>query len=159
MEAGKQLLLRKIIEKDLPFLRLLYGSTREEEMALTGWSTEQKQEFLDMQFTAQHQHYMQYFARASFDIIEFDGEPVGRLYLDRRDDEIRIVDIALLPAYRGRGIGSRFLDDIMTEARDKKRVVRIHVENFNPALHFYENLGFRHMDTNGVYHLLEWLPG
>ena len=159
MEIHNRLLLRQISEKDLPFLRLLYGSTREEEMALVDWTEKQKKDFLDMQFTAQHHHYKQNFNNASFDIIELAGEAVGRLYLDRRDDEIRIVDIALFPAHRGKGIGSHYLDKIMSEAKRKKIAVRIHVENFNPALRFYQNLGFRQTDTNGVYHLLEWFSG
>jgi len=159
MDTDHQLLLRPISDKDLPFLSLLYHSTREDEMALVDWPEQQKIDFLNMQFNAQHQHYLQHFVHAEFDIIELDGEPVGRLYLDRREDEIRIVDISLLPAFRGRGIGSRYLDDIMSEARGKKISVRIHVESFNPALRFYQRLGFQHKDTNGVYHLMEWLPG
>lgn len=158
MDSGHQLALRPISDSDLPFLNLLYHSTRTHEMELIDWTKQQKIDFLNMQFNAQHRHYLENFVRAEFDIIELDGEPVGRLYLDRREDEIRIIDIALLPAYRGKGIGSRYLADIMIEAKRKKIPVRIHVENFNPALRLYQRLGFQQKDTNGIYHLMEWLP-
>lgn len=158
MVSDHQLSLRPINDTDLPFLGHLYASTREAEMALVDWPEQQKEDFLDMQFKAQHQHYMHYYGQADFAVIELDGEPVGRLYLDRREEEIRIVDIALLPAYRARGIGSHYLDAIMTEAGEKNLPVRIHVESFNPALRLYQRLGFRHVDTNGVYNLMEWLP-
>jgi ribosomal protein S18 acetylase RimI-like enzyme len=153
-----RLLLRPICDDDLPFLNLLYHSTREDEVALVDWPEQQKEDFLNMQFYAQHKHYTKSYVNGDFDIILLDGEPVGRLYLDRREDEIRIVDITLLPAYRGKGTGSRCLDDIMTEAKEKEIPIRIHVESSNPALRFYERLGFEHVDTNGVYHLMECLP-
>ena len=149
---------RSISEKDLPFLKNLYHTTRQAEMDLVDWSDHDKREFLEMQFKAQHQHYQQYYPNATFDIIENSGEPIGRLYLDRREDEIRIVDIALLPQHCNLGIGSFFLKKIIAEAESKGVVVRIHVENFNPAIRLYERLQFNHIDTNGVYHLMEWAP-
>ena len=150
--------LRSISENDRTFLRSLYHSTRKVEMDMVDWPDQQKIEFLDMQFNAQHQHYQQYYPNATFEIIEYGAVPIGRLYLDRRDNEIRIVDIALLPQYCGLGIGSFFLKQIMAEAEQKMSVVRIHVENFNPALRLYKRLEFKHIDTNGVYHLMEWTP-
>jgi ribosomal protein S18 acetylase RimI-like enzyme len=127
-------------------------------MAQIDWNEQQKKDFLDMQFAAQHKHYQEFYPDTEFDIIEMDGNPIGRLYLDHRSDEIRIVDIALLPEYRGQGIGSHYLGRIQSEAQEKGIPVRIHVENFNPAMRLYLRLGYRQVDTNGVYHLMEWLP-
>ena len=109
---------RAIRETDLPFLSHLYASTRAEELAPVPWSDEQKQAFLSQQFDAQHQHYQKHFANAGFDLILLDETPIGRLYVDRQDDEIRIVDIALLPEHRGRGIGGHIMRDILDEAED-----------------------------------------
>ena len=148
--------LRPIREDDQPFLYRLYASTREDELAMVDWTPEQKQAFLAMQFKAQHTFYMQEFAGARFDIIEMDGEPIGRLYVDRRRDEIRIIDIALLPGYRRQGIGTRYLKEVLAEGRDCDLPVRIHVEANNPAMGLYRRLGFRKIDTNGVYWLMEW---
>lgn len=149
---------RPMTEKDLPFLERLYISTRWEEMQQAPWSDEQRTNFLKFQFNAQHDHYMKYFSDASFDIVLKKNKPIGRLYLDRRNDEIRIVDIALLPEYRGKGIGSQLLKDVMQEAQEKAILVRIHVEHNNPAMRLYERLEFKKIDEEGVYWLMEWHP-
>jgi ribosomal protein S18 acetylase RimI-like enzyme len=149
--------LRPITSADEGFLYRVYASTREDELAQTGWAAAQKEAFLTMQFNAQHKYYTEQYRKASFDIILLDGEPVGRLYLDRRKSEIRIVDIALLPAYRNRGIGSALLHEILAEGARTGRRVSIHVERFNPALRLYTRLGFQHIGDNGVYYLMEWV--
>jgi len=147
--------LRPITLDDEGFLYSVYSSTREDELAQVDWDGAQKQAFLKMQFHAQHTYYMEQYKHASFDVILLDDVPVGRLYLDRRKSEIRIVDIALLTAYRNRGIGSLLLKDILAEGERAGLPVRIHVEHFNPALHLYTRLGFRHIDDHGVYYLME----
>src|SRR3954469_5488966 len=92
-QAG--LTFRRITEADLPFLSRLYASTRTEELAVTGWSQQQQQQFLQQQFEAQHAHYQRYFAGSDFLVIERGVVPIGRLYLARGAEEHRIVDIAL----------------------------------------------------------------
>jgi ribosomal protein S18 acetylase RimI-like enzyme len=111
-----------------------------------------------MQFNAQHQFYQEQFSKAEFLIILSDGRPAGRLYLDRREDEIRIVDIALLPEYRGSGMGTSILKDVLAEGKEKNLPVRIHVERYNRALSLYNRLGFIRIGDNGVYYLMEWSP-
>jgi ribosomal protein S18 acetylase RimI-like enzyme len=149
---------RPITEDDMEFLYRVYASTREAEMALLAWSDQEKEEFLRFQFNAQHTYYQQHFVRTRFDLILLDGQPIGRLYLDRRDDEVRIVDIALLPQYRGRGIGGQIMGDILQEAGWAGLPVRIHVEQNNPALRLYHRLGFKEIGDEGVYYLMEWQP-
>ena len=148
--------LRPITAADEPFLCALYGSTRTEELAAVPWSEEQKRAFLEMQFRAQSAHYGTHYAGADFRIIERDGQPIGRLYIARWPDQIRIVDISLLPEHRSRGIGSDLLRDVLDEGAASNLPVTIHVENFNPAMRLYERLGFRPISEYGVYHLMEW---
>ena len=150
--------LRPIEAADMAFLRRVYASTREEELAITGWSREQTDAFLRQQFDAQHAYYQEHFGDGRFDVILADGEPVGRLYVRRDDTELRIIDIALLPEHRRRGIGSRLLDDLLAEAREAGTPARIHVEHNNPALHLYRRLGFRRIGDTGVYYHMEWSP-
>ena len=145
-------------EADLPFLFRLYASTREEELAPVPWSAEQKAAFLAQQFQAQHSHYMQHMPQADWMVIELGGQPVGRLYLDTREAELRIVDIALMPAQRGRGLGRAILEDILELAERSGRGVGIHVEQFNPAMRLYQRLGFVKCGATGVYHLMRWDP-
>ena len=148
--------LRPAQPDDLDFLREVYASTRAEELAQTPWSDEQKQAFVRMQFNAQHTWYHDQFSEAAYQIIELDDVPVGRLYTDRRADEIRVIDIALLPAWRNRGIGSQYLKDIQQQAQRDGLAVRIHVEMFNPARHLYDRLGFKPVQEDGIYLLMEW---
>jgi len=149
---------RQISAQDESFLYRLYASTRQEELAQTGWDEIEKENFLKMQFAAQHKFYREQFSRAAFNLILLDKMPIGRLYLDRRRDEIRIIDIALLPAYRCQGLGTKLMNDILTEARTRGLPVRIHVESFNRALGLYQRLGFRKIGDHGVYYLMEWTP-
>lgn len=150
--------LRPITPADEDFLCKLYASTRQEELAVLDWSPDEKESFLTMQFQAQHKFYLEQFDRAEFYMMEFGKVAIGRLYLDYRQDEIRIIDIALLPDYRDRGIGSAFLKDILAAAAQKRLAVRIHVEQYNRALRLYQRLGFRKIDDRGVYYLMEWTP-
>jgi ribosomal protein S18 acetylase RimI-like enzyme len=156
--APLQIELRPIGEADRPFLSRVYASTRQEELLLTDWSDEQKRNFLAMQFDAQHHYYQENYRGAAFQIILYNGQPAGRLYLDHWPKELRLVDIALLPEYRRKGIGSAVLHAILAEGQLLGLPVRIHVEMFNPALHLYARLGFRSIGTHGAYYLMEWSP-
>jgi ribosomal protein S18 acetylase RimI-like enzyme len=143
---------------DMAFLFALYASTREEELALVPWPPEHKTAFLEQQFAAQDAHYREHFAAASFDIIELDAVAIGRLYVMRWADEIRIVDIALMPEQRGRGIGGALLRELQAQARAANVPLGIHVERMNPALRLYERLGFEVAADQGVYLLMKWQP-
>ncbi|MGR9107351.1 MAG: N-acetyltransferase family protein [Gammaproteobacteria bacterium] len=147
--------LRPMTQADLPFLERLYASTREQELEQTPWNEEQKRQFIAFQFTAQHSHYQQHFADSEFNIVEIEGIPVGRLYLDRRKQEIRVIDIALLPEYRSQGFGSRLLGDLIAEAEHSAKALSIHVEQQNPAMRLYKRLGFRKISEYGIYDLME----
>lgn len=153
------LTFRPIRPEDHDFLHRLYASTREEELAtVVDWTAEQKAAFVRQQFEAQHRHYQTYYPEASFDLVLLDGEPVGRLYVARWTREIRLVDIALVPAARGRGLGTALLRDLLAEGERSGKAVSIHVERFNPALRLYRRLGFREIEEKGPYFLMEWRP-
>jgi ribosomal protein S18 acetylase RimI-like enzyme len=157
-DVAERVTLRPITAQDQPFLCRLYAGTRTEELSVLDWSDVQKEAFLQMQFNAQHTHYMAHYPEASFQVIELVGASVGRLYVDRRPSEIGIVDIALLAEYRGRGIGTRLIKQVLREGQTSDRRVVIHVEHYNRALSLYQRLGFRQIDESGVYYLMEWLP-
>ena len=150
--------LRDIQPIDKTFLFTVYASTRTDEMALVDWTMEAKSAFLRMQFEAQDQYYKETYQGAQYQIIEYEDEPVGRLYVHRRKNEIRIIDIALLPEFRKQGIGTTLLEGILEEGKSQNLPVTIHVERFNPALHLYERLGFRQIEDKGVYLLMECAP-
>ena len=152
--------LRTINKTDNDALLQIYASTRLEELKLaTNWSEELKQKFLEFQFNAQHNYYQEIYTGAHFWMIEKKGESIGRLYLDENFENktVRIIDITLLPEWRGKGIGNQIIMDIIHFAAKRNQPVSIHVESFNPAMNLYKKMGFELIDiTNGVYHLLEW---
>jgi ribosomal protein S18 acetylase RimI-like enzyme len=148
--------LREIRDVDAPLLFRIYASTRAEEFAQVDWSGAQKDVFLRQQFEAQTKHYGAHFADARFNVIECDGEDAGRLIVWRGQDEMRLVDIALLSGFRGRGIGERLVRSILEEAAELGLPVRIHVERSNPAHRLYARLGFVPIGEQGLYFLLEW---
>lgn len=148
--------LRPITPADTSFLARVYASSRAEELALTGWSEEQKEVFCLRQFDAQSAYYAANYPEASFQVIERDGEPIGRLYVARWEKEIRIVDITLLPEFRGTGTGTKLLRDLQNEARRAGKSLMVHVERFNRALQLYQRLGFQQVEDKGVYLLMEW---
>jgi len=150
--------LRPARGDDEAFLYAVYSSTRAAEMALLGWDGAQQHDFLAMQFTAQHRYYHSTYANADYLIVECDGRPAGRLYLDRAADHMLVIDVALLPEYRGVGIGTYLMADLLAEARRSRRPVRLHVEPGNPARRLYERLGFRVVAEHGFYWLMECAP-
>ncbi len=153
-----QIGLRPISPEDLSFLSRVYSETRQEEMAQSGWTPKEIDDFLEFQFQAQHKFYQEQFEGADFDLVLFRGEPVGRLYVEHREDEIRIIDIALLIEHRRKELGGYLLRKILAEATAAGLPVRIHVEMNNPALNLYHHLGFYQTGDTGVYYLMEWHP-
>jgi ribosomal protein S18 acetylase RimI-like enzyme len=147
--------LRPVEPADEQMLFRVYASTRVDELAAVPWEQEQKEAFLRAQFDAQTRWYREHYGTASFDVVLVDGEPCGRLYVHRGAAEIRIVDIALLPARRGEGVGTALLRDVLAESDETGKRVTIHVERLNPALRLYERLGFAVAADKGVYLLLE----
>jgi ribosomal protein S18 acetylase RimI-like enzyme len=148
--------LDPVLDSDEPFLYRTFASTRTEEMALTGWSAEQQETFLRMQYEAQRRSYQMQLPEAKYWVVRCDGSAVGRLIIDGTSEEIHIVDIALLPVFRKRGIGSILMEAIIKEASQDGKTVRLHVERFNPALRWYERLGFSVINSGPIYLEMVW---
>jgi ribosomal protein S18 acetylase RimI-like enzyme len=146
--------LRPATAADRPLLCAIYASTRADELALVAWDEAVKQAFVAQQFAAQDAHYRAHYPGATFDVIEVDGSVAGRLYVHRGAADIRIMDIALLPEFRGRGIGTQLLRGLLAEGAESGRTVSIHVEHGNPARRLYERLGFAPVEDHGIYELM-----
>jgi len=149
---------RSIRLDDEAFLSQVYASTRLDELAVTDWNDAQKAAFLQMQFVAQHKFYQENYTDTDFLVILQNDTPIGRFYVARWQEEIRIVDIALLSPYRGSGVGTTILRGLLTEADAEGKPVRIHVERDNPALRLYQRLGFVMIEDKGVYLFMERRP-
>jgi len=147
--------LRPVVDADRETLYRCYASTRTEELSVVDWTDEQKEQFLRMQFHAQSVHYEKFYPNASFQLILVDDEPAGRLYVDRWPNEIRIVDITLLPSFRGRGVGGELLQALIDESITAGKSLSIHVEKQNRAMAMYRRLGFEAVGEVGVYDLMQ----
>ena len=158
LDALPGIVLRPIETGDMDFLRALYAGTRESELAPLPWPVEQKQAFLRQQFELQHRHYHLAHAEAEFLLILDDGEPIGRIYLERSVAQWSLIDIALIAVRRSKGIGTALLAQLLSEARATCSKVDLHVETFNPARRLYERFGFRLAEHRGVYDFLVWSP-
>jgi ribosomal protein S18 acetylase RimI-like enzyme len=148
--------LRDAGPDDEPFLLQVFACTRAAELALVPWTDEQRADFLQMQFNAQHSHYHERYPDADYKVILRDDEPVGRLYLLREKELIRIMDITVLPQYRNCGTGSDLIRGVLDEAVNSGRNVQIYVETFNPSFELFKKIGFSILEEEGINYLLEW---
>ena len=149
--------LRPETEADVPFLRKLYISTRWEELApIVDWTEAHKIAFLESQFGFQRHHYYTYFPDSEFAVIEQNGTPAGRIYIDRQETLLLVIDIALLPEWRGHGAGTALMNAVCAEARAAGKKVSICVEKYNPAQSLYRRLGFQETADEGVHWVMEW---
>lgn len=157
-ETAGRVTLRPETPADEAFLSELYASTRREELDGLGWGQASRQAFLAQQFFAMQQGYHQSFPTAAFSIVLVDGGPVGRLIVDRRDEEIRIVDAALLPGQRNRGVGTALVRGVLAEAAAAGKPVRLRVLRGGRSAHLCERLGFRRIESDGAHEHWEWRP-
>lgn len=107
--------LRDEQDSDEAFVAALYAGSRADEMARVPWPEPETAAFLRMQFALQRIHYRTHFADATFSIVVNGDVPIGRLYVQRAPDEIRLIEITLLPEWRGHGIGGALVQDLLNE--------------------------------------------
>ena len=138
------------------FLFEVYVSTRQLELAQTGWDEAIKAGFLRMQFRAMRNGYAHQYPKAEFSVILLRDRPVGRIVVDRSETEIRLVDIALLTRERGQGIGTCLVKDLQTEAARAKKPIHLQVLKQGGPRCWYERLGFVYVHTDGVYESMVW---
>jgi ribosomal protein S18 acetylase RimI-like enzyme len=154
--AARGFALRPESDEDIPFLRRLYASTRAAELELTNWGDAQKLAFTDSQFDFQRRHYRTYYPATKWGVLEDNGVPMGRLYLERRATTLLIIDIALLPEWRRRGLGTALLEWVGAQAHAAGKSVTVAVEKNNRAQTLYRRLGFREIGDHGVHWDMEW---
>lgn len=154
---GRGIALRPATDGDIDWLRALYRQLRAHEFAPMGWPPQALAAFLDQQFAMQHLHYVRYYERADFLVVEREGAPVGRLYLQRNAPEHLLVDISLDARVRGDGIGSALIQWAQHEAHARGRGLRLHVEHGNHgARRLYERLGFALVENLPTHALMRW---
>jgi len=154
---GSALKLRPVTPEDDSFLLSVYGSTRAAELGQVQWQEGQQEAFLKWQFDMQRREYDARFPDADYNVIEIDGQPAGRIWIGRSTDQIRLLDIALLPEFQNRGAGTLLVNSLIHEANISGKRLRhmVFVLNDN-ADRFYERLGFVVIEELGGYKHMEW---
>lgn len=156
IDDSRLVIFRPATSDDDPFLLAVYASTRMEELALTDWDQAQRDTFLKMQFDAQLSHYREHYPEGEHLIILVNGDAAGRLYVANIAEEIRILDITILPQNRKAGIGTPIIKELMVDAAEIGKPLRIYVESFNPSRRLFERLGFVKSSESGYSYLMEW---
>jgi ribosomal protein S18 acetylase RimI-like enzyme len=147
---------RAVTAADQQFLRSLYASVREAELAMVPWSDAKKEAFVTVQFNAQTSHYTTKFPSARFDIIEINGCPIGRVSVDRTPETIHLIDIIIAPDYRCQGFGTEIMRSLLLEAAETDKKILLYVEQFNRARTLYDRLGFSVVSGDQIYCQMEW---
>lgn len=155
MNQAEELTARPCEPADDEFLYRVYASTRQEELTRVPWSEAEKEAFLRMQFHAQHTHYHTHYPDADYQVLLRAGEPIGRIYVDRLPAEINLMDIALLPEWRGKGLGTGLICALLEEADRTGKMTSLYVEQYNPAMRLYTRLGFHKIKEEGIYWRME----
>lgn len=150
--------LRGETTADRDFLADLYASTREEELRSVDWNDARKHAFLRSQFELQWAHYRQHYQGAEWLVVLREDVPIGRLYLKTGAAEVRLMDIALVPAQRRQGMGTVLMRAVLHYADQLGAPVSLHVEPFNPAFGLYGRLGFSTVETRGIYCFMQRPP-
>ena len=140
---------------DETFLFELYASTRDDLPML---DPPQRDALMRMQFSAQNNGYGAQYPGAEHDLILFEDRPVGRMIVLRSESEIVFVDLAILPEYRSRGIGTQMIMDRIAEAESSNRILTFHALKSNRAIGLYLRLGCEISGENAAYYLFEWKP-
>lgn len=159
LSRGGTVELRAVTENDDQFLLSVYASSREEELSQATWAEGQKEMFLRWQFDLQRREYDSRFPDASYNVVLVDQHPAGRIWVGSDDEQVRLLDIALLPEFQNRGVGTALLRRLMDEAVKSGKVLRHMVFVLNNDAHrFYERLGFTVIEDLGAYKHMEWRP-
>jgi ribosomal protein S18 acetylase RimI-like enzyme len=150
--------LRPATAADEQFLKRVHHAARHWEFAflLQSGEAELYHKIMEQQYDSQHRFYFAAYDQAQYAVIQWTDHAIGRLYVDYRDDEVRVLDIAILPDYRGRGIGRIVMTGVCLEAAMRGKPVRLHVHYLSRALRFYQRLGFKQIAVEGPSYLMEW---
>jgi ribosomal protein S18 acetylase RimI-like enzyme len=131
--------LRPARQEDEAFLFALFCTSPEYAYL----PAEMRDQLLRMQYSAQRSAYGQEFPGSGYEVVLQDEERVGRFWVAGRDEDFYLVDVALLPEYRGKGIGSALINELQKHARNAGKAVRCSVSRFNSgSLRFHQRHGF-----------------
>jgi GNAT superfamily N-acetyltransferase len=97
-------------------------------------------------------------AAESYAIIQFSGEDIGAISVERHPTHIQLAQLYILPAYQNQGIGTSILRELVREGREAGKPVRLRILAVNPVRRLYEREGFRVSSTTPERIYMELQP-
>lgn len=155
-KVEKQISLRGVTAEDREFLLRAYAAGRETELSVLPFDDAQKRAFCEHQLDAQTAYYLEKYPQATHEVILVDGDPVGRIYVNRGEKLILILDFAVLVEKRKKGIATHIVKSLQAEAASSGKRVGVEVETFNPSQKFFRELGFELVEGDGMNLYFEW---
>jgi GNAT superfamily N-acetyltransferase len=144
---------------DAPFLFALFAAAKMPEMALMPMDAAGKQFLLQMQFRSMTATYRQQYPNARFEIVELDGQAVGRLVTDVQPDCVYYVDIAVIPERQRGGLATALMTAVLEEPRRLGLPGRVKVMAGNIAsIRLCQRLGMTPRSEQAPFVELEWRP-
>jgi ribosomal protein S18 acetylase RimI-like enzyme len=157
LPRGGRMTLRPVTDADEEFLLSIYAGTRADELAQAKWESGQQEAFVKWQFDLQRREYDARFPDAEYYVIMIDDSSAGRIWIGRDDQQVRLLDIAILPEFQNRGAGTMLLRWLIDESKRVGKALRHMVFVLNNDAHrFYERLGFVVIEEFGAYKHMEW---
>lgn len=154
-----ELTFRPVQQADEPLLYDLFCSVRAPQFARANLTAEQQQQLLRHQFLAMHASYAQHYPHGGHYIVEQNGEPIGRVYVNESNEELRLLDIIIARSRRNQGVGARVLQQMIERSNATGKPIRFYVWQDNvDAQRFYERLGFNQVRDDQSYLLYERRP-
>lgn len=141
------------------FLLQVFKESRIDLAYINGISEEQKSMIILQQYKIEQEQLKQMYPNAKFNIVMMNEKTVGRLYIHNGEISDRILQIGLLEEYRGMGIGKMLVKLVIEDAMKRGKNVQLQVAWFNEAAYrFYEKLGFKIIENNGVAYEMQYMP-
>ena len=157
-DSSRSVNTRPATPDDDRFLLQVYKSSRGDDLRGLGWDEDRISEFLELQYQAQRRFFEDDYQNASDEVVLVDSKPAGRLILERREHEIRCIDLGLLDAYRNQGVGTAIFRNLQDEATAANKSLRLQVIRFSRAVSLLERLGFVRTSETGTHFQMEWTP-
>ena len=142
---------------DADFLYALFRSHMLTSVAAMPVDDAVKESLLAMQFRSQTMTYRTHYAGARFDILERDGVPFGQLVLHEAAGVATVVDFALMPSERGRGLGTAVMARLLEWVGERCAAARLSILwNNEASLRMTRRVGFVQVGETPPHVEMEW---
>ena len=157
LKINDQIALRPLAESEQDFWRAVFFDVSRDYFAILNLPENDLHQLLEAQYRAQTKHYAEYYPQAANSVILFENERAGRVILSTEEDDLHLIDIAVVKNFRNRGIGTQVLRWLFEESRRTKLPIRFYVEKNNRAFRLYERMGFLKIADLESHHQMQWL--